>query len=88
MQSHSTVRQSTLTDAVAPIFLAYFGTKSAILAGVGEELDLSVEDQLSRLRQRVVEDRASREAAEKAQLLTEMRQLRVELQSSKDNTTR
>ena len=58
------------------------------MAGVGEELDLSVEDQLSRLRQRVVEDRASREAAEKAQLLTEMRQLRVELQSSKDNTTR
>ena len=36
------------------------------MAGVGEDLDLSVEEQLAQLRQQVVEDRASREAAEKA----------------------
>ena len=66
MQSHSTVFQSTLSDAVAPIFYNYFGTKSAIMAGVGEDLDLSVKEQLAQLRQQVVEDRASREAAEKA----------------------
>ena len=58
--------QSTLSDGVAPIFQNYFGTKSAIMAGVGEDLDLSVEEQLAQLRQQVVEDRASREAAEKA----------------------
>ena len=46
--------------------LEYFGTKSAIMAGVGEDLDLSVEEQLAQLRQQVVEYRASREAAEKA----------------------
>ena len=36
------------------------------MAGVGEDLDLSVEERLAQLRQQVVEDRASREAAEKA----------------------
>ena len=36
------------------------------MAGVGEDLDLSVEEQLAQLRQQVVEDRASLEAAEKA----------------------
>ena len=65
MHSHSTVCQSTSSDAVAPIFYKYFGTKSAIMAGVDEDLDLSVEEQLAQLRQQVVEDRASREAAEK-----------------------
>ena len=66
MQSHSTVCQSTVIRRGCTNILESFGTKNAIMAGVGEDLDLSVEEQLAQLRQQVVEDRASREAAEKA----------------------
>ena len=65
MQSHSTVSVD-VTRRGCTYILDYFGTKSAIMAGVGEDLDRSVEEQLDQLRQQVVEDRASREAAEKA----------------------